>query len=116
MRASPWKWLGAATAAVLIAGCAARPAQRVVELKAKRFEFSPPELRLRKGEPVLLRVTSSDVTHGLFQKELGIDADIAPGRTTEVTFTPGRAGRYTVICDHFCGTGHGNMRLQLLVE
>lgn len=116
MRPSSWRWVRAAAVAALLAGCAARPAPRIVELKARRFEFSPPELRLTKGEPVLLRVTSADVTHGLFQKELGIDADIAPGRTTEVTFTPTKAGRYTAICDHFCGTGHGNMRLQLVVE
>jgi cytochrome c oxidase subunit 2 len=49
-------------------------------------------------------------------KPLGIDATITPGQVTEVTVTPPAAGRYTVICDHFCGSGHGNMRMTIVVE
>jgi len=89
---------------------------RVVAIAAKRFEFTPREVRLRKGEPVTLRITSADVTHGMYMKELGIDAEIEPGKTTEVSFTPRVAGRFTAICDHFCGSGHGNMHLDLVVE
>ena len=96
------------------ATCAAEP--RVVELTAKRFEFSPSEVHLRKGEPVTLRIASADVTHGLYMKALGIDAEIERGKTTEVTFTPQVAGRFTAICDHFCGAGHGNMHMVFVVE
>ena len=93
----------------------AEPA-RVIGVEAKRFQFTPAELTVKVGQPVTLRVTSADVTHGFYQKELGIDAEIVPGRTTEVTFTPARAGRFTVICDHFCGSGHGNMHLVVVAE
>ena len=92
------------------------PAPRVVEITARRFAFTPAELHLAAGQPVTLRVTSLDVTHGFFQRELGIDAEVAPGKPAQVTITPARAGRYTVICDHFCGQGHGNMRLTVVVE
>jgi cytochrome c oxidase subunit II len=116
-------WPAVLGAAVIVAAVGVRavvasngPEPRVIELQAKRFEFNPPELRLAAGQPVTLRITSADVTHGLFQKELGIDGEISPGRATEVKFTPAKAGRYTVICDHFCGPGHGNMHLVLFVE
>jgi cytochrome c oxidase subunit 2 len=116
-------WLGVLGAAAIVAAVAVRaivaagaPEPRVIELKAKRFEFTPPELRLAAGQPVTLRITSADVTHGLFQRDLGIDAEISPGRTTEVKLTPAKAGRYTAICDHFCGPGHGNMHLVIVVE
>jgi cytochrome c oxidase subunit II len=33
-----------------------------------------------------------------------------------VTFTPRAAGRFTAICDHFCGSGHGNMHMELVVD
>jgi len=33
-----------------------------------------------------------------------------------VKFTPVKAGRYTIICDHFCGSGHGNMHLVVVVQ
>ena len=89
---------------------------QVVELTAKRFEFSPSEVHLKKGEPVTLRIASADVTHGLFMRALGIDAEVEPGKTTEVTFTPKLAGRFTAICDHFCGAGHGNMHMMFVVE
>ncbi len=89
---------------------------RVITIAAKRFEFSPGEVRLKKGEPVTIRIASADVTHGMYMKALGIDAQIEPGKTTEVTFTPQVAGRFTAICDHFCGAGHGNMHMQFVVE
>lgn len=113
------KWWRAALLAMAVGG-AARTAigeePRVVELTAKRFEFSPGEVRLKKGEAVVLRIASGDVTHGLYMKALGIDAEIQPGKTTEVAFTPQRSGRFTAICDHFCGAGHGNMHMVFVVE
>ena len=32
---------------------------KVIEITAKKFEFSPSEITLKKGEPVILRLTSS---------------------------------------------------------
>ncbi len=93
---------------------AAEQAQ-VIEIKAKKYEFSPSEITLKKGEPVILRLTSEDRTHGFFIKPLKIDTDIKPGQATDITVTPDAAGEYVVICDHYCGTGHGNMKLKLTV-
>ncbi len=91
-------------------------AERVVAITAHRFEFVPNEVTLRLGEPVRLRLRSRDVVHGFFSRDLGLDEVIEPGRTTEVVVTPGKAGRFTVICDHFCGAGHGNMKMTFVVE
>src|SRR5271166_6015053 len=82
---------------------------RVIEIKAKKFEFSPAQLTLKKGETVTLRLVSQDRVHGFFQRALGIDTDIDPGKVNEVTVTPKEPGAYLVICDHYCGYGHGNM-------
>jgi cytochrome c oxidase subunit II len=89
---------------------------RVIAITAKRFEFSPREITLKAGETVKLRLTSDDVTHGFFAKPLGIDEVIEPGKTTEVVVTPQAAGRFTTICDHFCGAGHGGMKMTIVVE
>lgn len=70
----------------------------------------------KRGEPVTLRIQSEDVAHGLFSKKLRLDADIVPGKTTEVTITPAEAGTFTAICNHFCGAGHGGMKLKVVVE
>ena len=89
---------------------------RVIVITAKRFEFSPKEITLKKGETVKLQLKSEDVTHGLFVRPLGIDAEIAPGRVTELTLTPETAGTYRAICDHFCGAGHGGMKMTIVVR
>lgn len=112
-----WVGLGLVAAAMVGWSAGARAdAPRVVEISAKRFAFTPAEVHLKKGEPVTLRISSGDVTHGLYLKALGIDAEIEPGHAAEVTVTPQVAGRFQAICDHFCGSGHGNMHLTIVVE
>ena len=89
---------------------------RVVTISAKRFEFTPNQITLKRGEPVTLRVLAEDASHGFFQKDLKIELDLTPGQASEVTITPDKAGRFVVICDHFCGSGHGNMKMVINVE
>ena len=100
--------------AVVSRGRADEP--RVVDITAKRFEFSPATITLKKGEAVKLRVTSEDVTHGLFLRALKIDTDLEPGQTREMTVTPEKTGTFLAICHHFCGAQHGNMKLTIVVE
>ena len=88
---------------------------QVIEISAKKYEFSPSEITLKKGEPVILRLTSADRVHGFMSKPLKIDTDIADGKTTDVAVNPDTAGNFTVICDHYCGTGHGNMKMKVTV-
>lgn len=89
---------------------------RVVQITAKRFNFTPNQITLKKGETVTLQLTSEDVTHGFYMKALKLDEVIVPGKATEITLTPQTAGRFTTICDHFCGVGHGNMNMTIIVE
>ena len=77
----------------------------------RRTDFVPaPQV-----EAVMLRLTSEDVTHGLFARPLGIDAVIAPDKATEIVITPRKPGRYTTICDRFCGVNHGAMHMTINV-
>jgi cytochrome c oxidase subunit II len=89
---------------------------RAIVITAKRFEFVPSTITLKKGETVKLVVTSEDVTHGFFLRPLKIDTDLTPGETQEITVTPQSAGTFTAICHHFCGAGHGGMKLTVVVE
>jgi cytochrome c oxidase subunit 2 len=87
-----------------------------VAIQAKRFEFVPAEIHLKAGEPATLAVTSQDVTHGFFSRALGFDEELAPGKTVQVHVKPEKPGHYTVICDEYCGSGHGGMKLTVVVE
>lgn len=88
---------------------------KVIEINAKRFAFTPSTITLKKGEPVILRLSSADRVHGFMSRPLKIDTDIAAGKTTDIAVTPVTAGNFTVICDHYCGTGHGNMKMKVAV-
>jgi cytochrome c oxidase subunit 2 len=93
-----------------------QPAPPVVAISAKRYEFTPNVVTLHRGEPVTIRLTASDRSHGLLVKPLGIDLDSDRDVPDEVTITPSAAGRFDAICDHYCGMGHGNMKMTFVVE
>jgi cytochrome c oxidase subunit 2 len=89
---------------------------RIIRISARQYEFSPDHLTLKRGEPVTLVLTTEDRKHGFLSDGLGIDADILPGKPTEITVTPQKPGTYTVLCDHYCGIGHEQMRMTIVVE
>jgi len=88
-------------------------APRRIEVTAKRFQFTPAEITLKKGEPVVLVLNSMDTTHGLQVKELGLETKIHKGQPTELAFTPDKTGTFVGHCSVFCGSGHGSMTLTL---
>jgi cytochrome c oxidase subunit 2 len=102
-------------APTFVQAAAAQPAPRRIEVTAKRFAFSPSEITLKKGEPVLLVLTSADVAHGIRFKELGIETKVGKGQTSELAFTPEKVGTFVGHCSVFCGSGHGGMTLTLHV-
>ena len=95
---------------------AQEPTPRVVEISAKKFEFNPKQITLKRGERVTIRVVSSDRAHGFLVKPLGLDLDADLGKPAEKTITPDTAGTFPAICDHYCGSGHGNMKMTVIVE
>lgn len=89
-------------------------AQRI-ELAARKFEFSAAEIRVKKGQPVTLVLRAEDFAHGFSVPDFNIRADLVPGKSVEITFTPDRAGRFAFLCDNFCGEEHDFMSGTLVV-
>ena len=86
-----------------------------IEIVAKRFEFSPSEITLKKGEPVIIVLTSKDVQHGLKFDEFNQVVKAKKGESNQIEFTPDKAGTFAVQCAVFCGSGHGSMKLTVHV-
>ena len=84
-------------------------------ITAKRFEYSPKEITVKKGVPVVLQFASADRLHGFNCPSLGIRADIHPGKTNSIRFVPDKAGTFPFHCDNFCGSGHEGMRGTIIV-
>jgi cytochrome c oxidase subunit 2 len=106
----------AASTAVARTGQAAPAEQsKVIQIVAHKFAFEPRQITLKKGVPVTLQLMSQDVQHGFYIRGLKVDEEILPGKTTEVTITPDKAGTFPTICDHFCGLGHKHMNMTVVV-
>jgi cytochrome c oxidase subunit 2 len=88
---------------------------QTIAISAQRFSFTPNEITLKKGQPVTLVIETKDVAHGLLIEGLGIRTDIKKGQASEVTFTPETAGTFEAKCAHFCGKGHGSMKMTVRV-
>ena len=84
--------------------------EQVIQITAKRFEYAPKEISVKKGVPAVLQFTSQDRLHGFTCPGLKIRTDIPPKKVTTLHFTPDQAGTFPFHCDVFCGTGHEGMR------
>ena len=90
-------------------------AEQVIHMTAKRFEYSPNEITLKKGVPVILEITALDRDHGFKIPELDVRADLKSGEVTRVRIVPDRTGTFEFRCDVFCGSGHEDMSGEIVV-
>ena len=81
----------------------------------KKFAYTPAEVTVKKGEPVVLVLATEDVSHGLKFKELNLNAKFDKNKPAELAFTPDKTGDFVGHCSVFCGSGHGSMTLTLHV-
>jgi len=99
-----------------LAGVDRAQTPRTIEMTAQRFAFEPNEITVKKGEPVILVIKSKDVIHGLVIEDLGVrTTEVKKGEGTEVKFDPETTGTFEGKCAHFCGKGHGSMKMTVHV-
>lgn len=106
---------------------------QVIEISAKKYEFTPGEIRVKKGATIRLKVHSVDEPHGAklsLYPEGSKDKSVPglkfdqPGQNGHVDkdtdqvleFVAVQAGTYEFKCAKVCGMGHGHMKGKLIVE
>jgi cytochrome c oxidase subunit II len=106
---------------------------QVIDMNAKKYEFSPSPLHVKKGQKIQLRITATDHDHGF--KISGFpegaegkgapglvfssDADcwkIKKGESVTIEFVAQTPGTYTFKCCVDCGVGHRRMKGELVVD
>jgi len=80
-------------------------------------DYKPATLRLVKGEKVILRLTSADVTHTFYVPDLYPEPVIVKGGYTEdLVLIPEKTGEFTYYCTTVCGECHYFMQGKIVVE
>ena len=67
------------------------------------------ELVVPVDQPVLLRMTSTDVIHSHYMNKYRVTEDVLPGRVTYQWFMPDELGESVVTCREYCGMLHSGM-------
>jgi cytochrome c oxidase subunit II len=87
-----------------------------IPMTAKKYEFSPSSIHVKKGERVRLLISAIDHDHGFKLGAFDIQQELKKGETTTVEFTADKAGTFRFACSHVCGLGHRGMKAELVVE
>src|SRR5215469_18101289 len=113
-------WIGLGLVAALAAGGSLFPtavsAHPLIDVAVANWKFTPSTITVPVGVPTTLRLTTTSGVHGIKSDDLGIPMTTIPnGKVVEVTFTPKKAGTYVLHCQIFCGPGHADMALTVVV-
>jgi len=87
-----------------------------IPMTAKKYEYTPSSIHVKKGEHVRLLITAVDHDHGFKLGAFDVQQELKKGETTAVEFTPDKAGTFRFACSHVCGFGHRGMKAELVVE
>jgi len=88
-----------------------------IDIVASNWKFTPATVTVPLGEETTFHLTSSGGVHSIKSDDLGIAATtISPGKFVDAAFTPKKAGTYKVACGTFCGPGHADMILTVVVK
>src|SRR5689334_2985985 len=95
-----WKTsLCVALCAVLWMGCSAGPSpqnKRTLKVTMSKYAIEPPLIRAKKGENLVLVVSTKDVQHGFQVEQLDINEPVQPGRPAEITIDTRQRGEFKV--------------------
>lgn len=83
---------------------------------AKNWEWNPKTITVKKGDKVVLHVSSADDDHGFGIREYNINVAFDGGETKTIEFTADKAGSFTFYCSVPCGEGHREMKGTLVVQ
>jgi cytochrome c oxidase subunit 2 len=108
-------------------------AVQVIEVTAKKYEYSPDPIHVKSGSKIQLKITAADHDHGFSISTVpdgsnsnGSDGlvfaspqecwQLKKGDTTTIEFLAKTPGTYSFKCCHVCGLGHRGMRGQFIVD
>jgi cytochrome c oxidase subunit 2 len=87
-----------------------------IKMTAKKYEFTPGTIRVKKGERVRLLITALDRAHGFKIEAFKLEQKLPKGEEVTIEFTADQSGTFPFQCSEVCGLGHKKMKGELIVE
>ena len=87
-----------------------------IKMTARKYQFDPNVVTVKKGDHVKLIITALDHDHGFKLEAFDINQKLKKGDPTTIEFTADKAGTFPFECSNFCGLGHGKMKGKLVVQ
>jgi heme/copper-type cytochrome/quinol oxidase subunit 2 len=106
---------------------------QIIEITAKKYEYSGSPIHVKLGSKVQLKINATDHDHGfkiatvpdggtsggtaglVFTSEQDCWL-LKKGETTTIEFLARTPGTYTFKCCHTCGLGHKGMKGEIIVD
>ena len=104
---------------LVLTGTAQQPAAegvREFKVAARKYEFSPGTIAVKRGDRVRLVLTATDREHGFKLDAFHIERKLPKGEAVTLEFTVDQSGTFQFHCSQFCGIGHARMTGKLFVE
>ena len=86
-----------------------------VAIVAKTFGYQPTSIRVPVGKEIRFKLTSSDVTHSFTIIDTTVNMMVVPGQINTKRYTFKKPGKYLIICNEYCGSGHHFMQTEIEV-
>lgn len=90
--------------------------ERSIEIRAKKFSYTPNIVKVNKGDVVNIRLISEDVHHGFYLDAYNIKTSAHPGQDGSLKFVADKTGRFSFRCSVTCGEFHPYMVGYMIVE
>lgn len=83
--------------------------QVMFSVDAKRWQFTPDVIRIKRGQKVKIIINNTDTIHGINLPDFN-----ATGNDS-IEFTADKTGEFIFKCNTYCGDGHGAMQGKIIV-
>lgn len=111
---------------------ATEPQERNFTIQSRKYSYTPERIVVNRGDRVIIKLSSEDVTHGFYLEDHDIDAKIRAEyphfwlrhpsqgeeyeQVTEISFIAQKSGKFRYRCSITCGTFHPFMQGEMIVK
>ena len=83
--------------------------QVIFSIDAKRWQFTPDVINVKKGQQVKIIINNTDTIHGINLPDFNVSGN------NSIEFLADKTGEFVFKCNTFCGNGHTAMQGKIII-